>query len=206
MTNKKLLAFTAMIALLVSLTGGFIVYAALTQQLKIEGNAEFVPETWDVKFKSGSLNSPILTGGASVTTAPYLTDTMISDYEVILTREGDSITYVFEIENTGSIDAKLTTLSLGTPSCTGTEGSTKTADEAIVCSSNLTYTLKYLSSDDNTTNGVTAGNNVTEGDNLKRNTTAKVELKLAFSSLATQLPANSVGISNLDSYLFYTAE
>ena len=206
MTNKKTLGIAALIALFVTIIGGFVVYAALTQRLDIQGSADFVPESWKVNFKDGTLSTPVLTGDATVTTAPTLADTIISNFEVVLVREGSSVTYTFDIENTGSLDAKLTSYVLGTPVCTGTAGTTKTADEGIVCSSNLTYSLKYITNSNNATNGITAGNNVATNDMLKHGTNASVELKISFSSAATQLPANAVAISGLNSYLIYTAQ
>ena len=205
MTNKKTLALVALIAVFVSVIGGFVVYAALTQRLDIEGSANFVPESWKVNFKSGTLsNPPALTGGADVHTAPSLTDTLISDFKVILTREGDSVTYTFDIENTGYLDAKLTSYVLGTPSCEGT-GTTKIADEAIVCSSDLSYTLKYVSGD-LSTNGLSAGGDVAINDMLKKQTTVKVALKLEYSSFAISIPTDMVEITGLDTYLIYTAQ
>ena len=203
MTNKKTIGFAALIAVLVSVVGGLVVYAALTQRLEIEGSATFVPESWKVNFDTLS-NPATLTGGASVVTAPTLADTLISGFKVVLTRENDSVTYTFDIENNGSIDAKLTSYVLGTPSCEGT-APTALADEAIVCSSNLLYTLKYVSGD-LSTNGLTAGNNVAINDMLKKQTTVKVALKLEFSGAATVLPTNTVQISGLDSYFIYSAQ
>ena len=205
MTNKKTLGLAAFVAVLVSVIGGFVVYAALTQQLDIKGSADFVPESWKVNFKAGTLSTPpALTGGATVTTAPTLTDTLISDFKVVLIREGSSVTYTFDIENTGTLDAKITSLVLGTPACEGTDP-TKAADEAIVCGSNLSYTLKYVSGD-LATNGLTAGNNVAIGNMLEAGSTVKVELKLEFSSAATILPTNTVAITGLNSFLIYSAQ
>ena len=203
MTDKKTIGFAALIAVLVSVVGGLVVYAAVSQRLEIEGSATFVPESWKVNFDTLS-NPATLTGEASVVTAPTLADTLISDFKVVLTREGDSITYTFDIENNGSINAKLTSYVLGTPSCEGT-APTALADEAIVCGPDLTYTLKYVSGD-LSTNGLTAGNNVAINDMLKKQTTVKVALKLEFSGDAAVLPTNIVQISGLDSYLLYTAQ
>ena len=205
MTNKKTIAFAAVIATLTSIFFGVIGYAALTQRLDIQGSADFVPETWQVNFKAASLSSPTLTNTASVTTAPTLSDTIIGDFKVAITQPGSSVTYTFDIENTGTLDAILTSYVLGTPSCTGTTGDSKLTDEALVCSSNLTYTLKYLSGD-LTTNGLTAGNAVAVNDLLKKQTSVKVELKLEFSSSATANPEQAVAIDGLDSYLIYTAQ
>ena len=205
MSNKKVIAFTALIAMIVSVLGGFVVYAALTQQLNIEGSAAFVPQSWKVRFKAGTLSTPpVLTGGATVTTAPTLTDTLISDFEVILRREGSSVTYTFDIENIGQLDAKLTSYSLGVPECEGTDP-TKIVDEAIICSSHLSYTLKYVSGD-LTANGLVAGNNVMVNDMLNSLTTVKVALKLEYSNMADKLPTNTVSISGLDSVLFYSSQ
>lgn len=206
MTNKKTLTLAALIALLVTVIGGFVVYAALTQQLDIQGSADFVPESWKVNFKSGTLSTPpALTGEANVVTAPTLTDTLIANFKVELRREGDSVTYTFDIENTGTLDAKLTSYVLGTPICTGTVGPTQVADQGIVCS-DLSYTMKYLTNTNNTANGIAVGSNVAINDMLKKGTTASVELKIVFSSGATQLPENPVAISGLNSYLIYSAQ
>ena len=203
MTNKKTLVFAAVIATLTSLFFGAIGYAALTQRLDVQGSAEFVPETWQVNFKAGSLSSPTL-NLATVATAPTLSDTIIGDFAVNITQPGSSVTYTFDIENTGTLDAELTSYVLGTPVCTGTTGDSKTADEAIVCSDDLTYTLTYVSGD-LASNGVTAGDDIAIGDTLLKDTTVKVQLKLEFSSAATELPLAAVDIEGLDSYLIYSA-
>ena len=206
MTNKKTLALAALIALFVSIIGGFVVYAAITQQLDIQGSASFVPQSWKVNFKAGTLSvSPTLAGGATVITPPTLTNTVISNFEVVLRREGSAVTYTFDIENTGLLDALLTEYDLGVPICTGT-APTAVVDEGIVCSSNLTYTLKYLANTHNVTNGIIAGNDVAMNDKLNHGTTASLELKIEFSSGATVLPTNAVAISGLNSYLIYTAQ
>lgn len=204
MTNKKVTTLVALIALMASVIGGFIVYAALSQTLNITGSAEFQPESWAVKFKASSLSAPTLTGGATIAEgfAPTLSDTSIGNYKVVLVQPGSSATYTFTIENTGTLDAKLTTYSPTNPSCTGT-APTAVADQDIVCSSNLSYTLKYVGGD-LTENSLTSGTAVAQGQLLKAGTEVQVELKLEFSSLATQLPTNPVTIGGLNRSLIYS--
>ena len=202
MTSRKTLGLAVFIALLVSVVGGLVVYASLSEQLDIQGSGDFVPESWKVNFKAGTLSAPILTQGGSVDTAPTLSDTMISNFKVVLTQPGDAVAYTFDVENTGSLDARLTTYNLGTPTCTGT-GATAVADATIVCSSHLTYTLKYISGD-LATNGLSAGQNVTHNDILMSGTTVKLELNLSYSSAASVQPENTVEIGGLNSTLIYT--
>ncbi len=204
MVDKKTIMLTALIAVFASVITGIVAYAALTQRLDIKGSAEFVPETWQVNFKASSLSNAIITGGATVTNAPIFSDTIIKDYLVVLTKPGDSIAYTFDLENTGTLDAKLTSFALGAPICTGTTGETKADDEAIVCSDNLTYTLKYVSGD-LASNNLTAGNSVAVNDMLKKATSVKVELKLNYANEGI-LPYASVAIDGLDTYLIYSSQ
>ena len=202
MTSKKTVGLAALIALFVTVIGGFVVYAALSSQLEIKGSADFVPESWLVQFKASSLSAVSLAGGAIEDETPTLSDTLIEDFKIILTQPGSSATYTFDIENKGTLDAKLTTYSLGVPSCTGTVP-TAVVDEGIVCNPTfLTYTLTYVSGD--IPSGKIAGNAVSLNDTLDAGDTVKVQLKLEYSSAASQIPTNTVAITGLDTTLIYT--
>jgi len=209
MTNKRTVLAVALIGLLASMIGGLVVFAALSETLTIQGAAEFQPESWSVRFQSGSLVHPTLgnnglTGGASVATAPTLTDTNIGNFSVVLTQPGDSVRYTFIIENTGTLDAILSTFVAGTPTCVGT-GATAAADAAIVCGPNLTYNFRYIGGN-LAANGLTAGQAVAQGHTLEAGTHVQVELVLTYLSTATQLPENSVTISGLGKTLIYTVD
>ncbi len=205
MASKATIVLATIITVFISIMTAGVVYAALTERLDIKGSAVFVPETWKVNFKASSLSNAILADGAAEITAPTLSDTIIQNWKVRLTRFGSSASYTLDIENTGSLDAILTTFAKGTPTCTGTNEITKDEDEAIVCSDNLIYSIKYVSGD-LATNGLTAGNDVAVNDMLKKNTTVKIEIKLYFSSLADELPYETVNIDGLDAYLVYNSQ
>jgi len=207
MISKKIVGMLAVVCMVATAMGGLVVYAAMSATLNIEGAADFVPESWSVKFKGSSLSKPTLangglTGGASVQTAPTLSDTAIGDFRVRLTLPGDSVTYTFTVENTGSLDARLSTFISSDPTCVGT-GATATADANLVCSNNLVYTLRYVGGN-LPQNSIAHGQTVAQNDLLRAGTELQLELKLEYSQLATANPVNTVTIGGLGRTLIYS--
>lgn len=158
----------SLVALIIAVLGLTVAFARMSTTLNINGTAELKTATWDIHF--ANLSDLALTGGAEQTTAPKIdgTTTNIGDYAVKLTKPGDSVTYTFDVVNGGSIDADLSTFTLGKPVCESTTA-TAEADKKIVCD-NLTYKLTY-------TNG---GKDVKATDTLKAGETKNLTLKLAF--------------------------
>lgn len=183
--NKKVLYGLVALALVLSVVGISIGFAAMSKDLTINGSAEVVPASWDIKFKD--LSSPTITGDAEVTTAPTITsDTHIGNYAVKLTKPGDSVTYTFKVANDGTIDAKLTDFIKATPTFTGT-GATAAADATIV-QNNFVYTITY--SDDT---AITKNTDELDAESYKT-----VKLVVGYKDDATSLPTNAVSISGLD--------
>ena len=183
--NKKVLYGLVALALVLSVVGISIGFAAMSTDLTINGSAEVVPASWDIKFKD--LSSPTITGDAEVTTAPTITsDTHIGNYAVKLTKPGDSVTYTFKVANDGTIDALLTNFIKATPTFTGT-GATAAADATIV-QNNFVYTITY--SDDTAITKNT--------DELDAKSYKTVKLVVGYKDDATTLPTNAVTISGLD--------
>lgn len=183
--NKKVLYGLVALALVLSVVGISIGFAAMSTDLTINGSAEVVPSSWDIKFKD--LSSPTITGDAEVTTAPTITsDTHIGNYAVKLTKPGDSVTYTFKVANDGTIDAKLTDFIKATPTFTGT-GATASADATIV-QNNFEYTVTY--SDDT---AITKNTDELDAESYKT-----VKLVVGYKADATELPTNTVTISGLD--------
>lgn len=139
--SKKIKYIGIGIALCTFILCGTIVYAGFTKQLDIQGKATVKKSSWAIKFTN--LQSAVKTGTATEVTAPTINtnDTKISEYDVTLTTPGDSITYNFDVKNEGTFDAKISSITIPTPTCTGT-GTTATTDENNVCN-NITYTLTY---------------------------------------------------------------
>ncbi len=183
--NKKILYGLVALALVLSVAGISIGFAAMSTDLTINGSAEVVPASWDIKFKD--LSSPTITGDAEVTTAPTITsDTHIGNYAVKLTKPGDSVTYTFKVANDGTIDAKLTDFIKATPTFTGT-GATASADATII-QNNFVYTVTY--SDDT---AITKDTDELDAESYKT-----VKLVVGYKADATELPTNTVTISGLD--------
>jgi len=191
--NKKgrIITTICIVAILLSVLGTTIAFSALATTLNILGTASIDPASWNIHFTT--LTSPIITGNAEVITAPVLNNTAIGSFNIKLTKPGDSVTYTFYVENTGSMDAKIGTFiaPLG-PLCTGT-GENATADAIIVCE-NLTYSIVYI--DD--------GNIVQSGDILQKGQVNRkqIKLKIMYNS-GDQLPNNKVEISGLNFSIIY---
>ena len=143
----------AVIALLVAVAGLTIGYAAYSSTLTVNGTANVDPADWNVKFAytTGSSLTAEATGNAVEVTAPTLSDTAVSGFDVTLKAPGDSITYKFSVKNTGSLDATLGTFTMGTLSCAPNDGSSITQEDATKLCNELQYTLKYADNSEITT-------------------------------------------------------
>ena len=177
----------AVIALLVAVAGLTIGYAAYSSTLTINGTATVDPADWNVKFAYTSGNSLTAekTGTATETTAPTLTDTAVSGFDVVLKAPGDSITYKFSVKNTGTLDAKLGTYTFGTLSCTPNAGSTITQEDATMLCNELKYTLTYAD-----------GSAITVGETLEKTTGSKdLVLKLEWPESSTLKVVDDVKVT-----------
>ena len=187
----------ALIALFIGVIGLSIGFAALNTNLTINGSAEVQASTWDVHFEN--LSSFSKTGNAAEVTAPTIKEnngvnsTLIGEYSVTLMTPGDTASYTFDIKNAGDYNARISTVTIPTPTCNGS-GTDAATDAANVCD-NLAYTLTYT----------TSGETVKVGDTLNSGQTVNVTLKLAYSTgvTADKLPKGDVTISNLQIPITY---
>ena len=187
--NRKALYYFVALALVLSVIGISVGFAAMSTELKVAGSANVVPASWKIRFDN--LSSPVITGAATVVKAPTIqSDTHIGDYAIDLTKPGDSVVYTFDVVNDGSLDAELSTYTFATPTIAGT-GETATADAAIV-QSNLVYTLTYAD-----------GTAIQQGDTLAKNESASLKLTVGYKADANTLPTNKVTISGMDITFVY---
>ena len=106
------------IALVISVVGLGIAFAAFSTTLTINGSASVEASKWEVVFEgttsTTTLANPTITGSASVITAPTIKNsaTEISNYSVSLATPGDSVTYNFKIHNKGDYAADVSTLTI----------------------------------------------------------------------------------------------
>lgn len=104
------------IALLIAVLTMSISYALLSQQLEINGSAKINTKEWNVKIVKVE---DIATQGNAEAGSTDHTGTVASISPVFYT-EGDSVTYSVTVENQGSIDATLDSITSAVSTTEGT--------------------------------------------------------------------------------------
>ncbi len=171
--------------LAIGLIGITVAYAALTQQLKIEGTAKVASSKWDVHFGTVSVGNA--QGYATAGTLAKTGETTIAGDIGTLKAPGDSITYTFDIENAGDINAIIDTVT-GGQSFTCTSATKSVADA--VCK-DLTYSIKYT--DGNAT--IAKGDKLAKATNSSTPTKKNVTLTLTYKSTATTVASEDVTVT-----------
>lgn len=188
--NKKTLYILVAFALILSIVGISIGFAAMSQNLTISGSAEVVPATWKIKF--ANLSSPSIAGDAEVTTPPTIQgDTHIGNFAVKLTAPGDSVTYTFDAVNDGTIDAKVTDLVKSPPTFTAA-GTNNASNDTTVVQNNLVYDLTYSD-----------GTAIDDDDALDAGDSVTLKLVVGYNTNATALPKDKVSVTGMDITLTY---
>lgn len=179
--KTRILVIVALLFAIISVSIG---YAAMSTTLRINGSATMDTSKWKIRFKN--LSDPIIQGDASVLVAPTLSDTIIETYKVKLSKNGDSVTYTFDVTNESSnMDAIIGTYTKQTPTCTGS-----TSDANIVCP-NISYELRYTLNNEL----------VKENDTLNAGETKNLTLRISYNG--ENLPQSTVDINNLNIIIIY---
>ena len=188
--NKKILYGLVAAALVLSIVGISIGFASMSTELTINGTTTVVPATWKIKFQG---LAKVTGEDANIITAPQITsDTHIGNYAVKLSKPGDKVVYKFQVANTGSLDAELSSYSFATPTITGTGD--KASQDAEIVSNNLIYTLTYNDNDKTA---------IQVGDDLDHESNKELLLTVEYDSNATSLPTNDVSITGMDVTFVY---
>ena len=201
----KVGVLVALIAMIVVVGVGF---AAFTTTLNINGTAKVEASSWNVHFAdlgNGMVTTNTQTGIASTATVvaePTLTDTTINDWSVTFKTPGDSVRIVFSVQNQGTFDAKVSSLKLPTPVCTGT-GDNAEVDAENVCK-HLEY--KLTTSDDAPYTEGTVLYYFAEPEDESKPWYHSLHLTLTYKDdvPAEELPKGEVTISNLGFSIVYT--
>ncbi len=141
---------------------------------------------WDVHFEDLSAS---VVGSASYT-LPKFSNTILTDYNVLLKKPGDSVTFSFQVVNDGNMPARLSDIVKSIPRCNGL----KKSDETAVCQ-NLTY---RLSNED--------GSELEKDISLLENSSKQVKLTVEYPKTSKVLSEESVMIDNLDVDLIFVKE
>jgi hypothetical protein len=176
-----------MVALLVSISGIGIAFAALSTTLNITGTSIVNGPNWSVKF--ANLGTVAVTGAAVADGTPVLSDTSISDVKSIFNGDG-TMSYEFDVVNGGLLNATIGTLTLLTPTCTGT-GVNAATDQTLVCGA-LSTTLTYVA--DSAT--------VAVADTLNSGITKRMKYTITYNAGGTY-PENPVNVTGLGATIIY---
>ena len=176
----------AIVALLIAVVGLTVGYAAYSSTLNINGTANVDPASWKVNFgyKTGDSLTGTTTGHATETTAPTLADTTISGFDVTLKAPGDSVTYNFLIKNSGTLNAKLASFTMGTLTCAPNASGSISQEDATNLCGELKYTLTYAD-----------GSTITTGTTLDVGNSKELVLKLEWPSTSTLSVSDDVKVT-----------
>lgn len=189
--NKVVIIISLFVTILFMAVG----FSVLETSLLINGTSAVKSSTWNVHFSNLNLGDKV--GEASEITAPALSSTnltSISDYSVSLRKIDDSISYTFDVVNDGNYNAKISSINISTPTCSGT-GINASNDATNVCKY-LTYILEYND-----------GTLVKKNDTLETGQTKKMKLTLHYGSneiTSSLLAKSDVSISNLNITIIYS--
>lgn len=183
------------LCLLVSIVAVSFAYSALTHTLNIKvSDNNNSNEKWEIVFDNLSNANTI--GSATEVNSPNITAaTTLADFETTFYSPGDAISYTFDVENNGTLDAMVSSIQITTPSCIGNDSD---------CSKALKYVKYTLTYDD--------GSEITPGDILYSrnnsffgNSNKKLKLSLAYSKNidTMDLPKNDVVLKDIEAVILY---
>ena len=165
--NKKFL-YIILTVIVISIFTLTVVYAALSTQLTISGNADVVGSTWDVH-----LENPIVTSGSVSDTLPTITNSSKATFNATLNVPGDFYEFTIDVVNDGSIDAMIDSV-VKTPELTAEQ------------SKYFNYDITYQNGESITTKQL-----VNSGSFVR----LKVRLEYKKDLTASDLPTSNVSLS-----------
>lgn len=164
--SKKNLVIVAILLIVVAMSVG---YAALSTTLNITGTANISTVGWDVHFA----NIKVTSGSVTATTAASINSaTTAVNYAVTLNKPGDFYEFTVDVVNGGTLDAKLSTITLG--------GLTTAADVY------TNYTATYSD-----------GTTIKQNDTIAAGATKTIKVRVEFDKNISnsQLPTSATNLS-----------
>lgn len=167
----------SIISLVISVIGLLVAYITMRNYL-----SKMDEVSWNIRFS----NLSAIKDGKANYVLPSISDTSLKSSKVSFLNVDDSVTFIFDVENIGTIDAVLGTVFKGDLKCIGS-GGTAVLDAKNVCD-NIQYSVKY---DD--------GVEVSDNDLLDRDTRRTIKLELK-SKVAATAPVTVTGFDLLMLY------
>lgn len=202
MEKSKNYVVFGVLALVVSLVAVSLAYAGFTATLNINGTANVKSAKWHVYFS----NVNNVTNGAtsSFTAQPTISGETLITWGAELATPGESVYFDFTTTNDGNFDAKLHTITIGTPTCStsgyNSLGETATFD----CGTAMELKVRDLTNSRDI-NATTTGDYVLQANNANP-TTYRVTLTYKDSNDATITPGTDVTVTGLNIQYQYSQE
>ena len=172
MEKQRKIKVLAIAALIITILGLTVAFAALSQTLTINGAATLDAAKWGIKFEN--LSDGKTSGDAIINDTAVIADDLvtINNIDVSLSTPGDSITYTVDLVNEGTINAEI--YSIETPTLTEEQ------------ERYLNFIVTY---DD--------GQEVKQGDILEQSSRKNITIKIEFKKDITEsdLPKEAQEIS-----------
>ena len=148
--KRKRQAIFIVITLIISVISLGVAFAAFSGTLYINGTATVEPTQWDMYFTTAADGTKpstdtaipaanIGTSNSQQGVSPTVTATgsMVATtltWDAIFRTPGDTVTYTVYVKNGGTYNAKVTNVTLPTPTCTVKTGTAQEAQETAICS------------------------------------------------------------------------
>lgn len=194
--TKKIIMIIAVIISIVVITS--IVYDPIIKDLVVKKTHNTT--YWNIHF--ANLSKPKIVGTSRVVRKPILLATHIGDYEITLSKPGDSVAYEFDIVNDGNLNAiivnyvydpKLCNIYIYHNRCDWDGNGISDEKDSYKIRNNITYSLKYTSN----------GKDVRVGDTLYAHSKKHVRLKLTYNNDAKEMPKKPIRLDSLGRIISY---
>lgn len=216
MEKERRIKVLSLVALIIAVLGLTVAFAALSQTLTINGNADINAGEWNIHFENAEIVS---VGSGRFNSEPVVGATSITGIDVAIEKPDDQVGIVFDIKNSGNINAKISsveiselcTLSSPVESCDWNNDGVVTQDDIDKVNDNLSFVMYYV-----TTSGKT-GVKLHETDILNAGSYEKVMVTLVYNKLvykngsysgadmqeATELPKRGLAFNDLSVMINY---
>ena len=188
MEKERRVKALSLVALLITIVGLTVAFAAMSRTLTINGTATMDTARWNIHFANITNNK---VHAATVNSAQITGETTIT-YGVTLTKPGDKAEIEFDVVNSGDIDAYIGGLNVFTLNCEN-----ETGDRNIVCN-NLEWSLKYKETGN--TNIVAVNDTLTAGQ------TRHMIYEIGYKESAETLPEDDVTFNDLQITITYNQD
>lgn len=216
MEKERRIKVLSLLVLIIAVLGLAVAFAVLSQTLTINGNADINAGEWNIRFENAETVS---SGSGRFNSEPVVGATSITGIDVAIEKPGDQVAIVFDIKNSGTIDAKISsleisklcTLSSPVESCDWNNDGIVTQEDVDKVNDNLSFVMYYA------TTSSKAGVKLHETDILNAGSYEKVMVTLVYDKLvdkngsysgfdmqeATELPKRGLSFNDLSVTINY---